>query len=897
MSTRSAESGLARGKRKSMTRKQAGAASAPLQTGSNNGRAHRAFGHIRQFLRRQAILLHQKSVIRRFTGIDDRVDPLHQKPLGMFFYNLRAVFFAASGLFLAPLIAVANLLNAPPYLLSSFHLLGVYWALGVVITLVLHPVFVRRLSKWGLSAVEDEFPPLFELYFALDFFLVLALLVTGYILKLPVGVVVMLMVANVVVYSACVGAGRGIDKIAIGLLALAVLLAFFSLSAADVQIGVKTWLDSLLLFGALAGMLFVTVVSVAMVSWLRAKEHQITKKQLEMLGEYENILSEAHSGVGFFAGKVRYSQDASHERVFRERVTEVLRRLCSLGAPFWYRSSCIWFVEEHQDRKYVLLPGPRFNFSEAREHKVGLEGDIGLLGVKKIQLIPSLVRFDQEGIPKLNPDEALLGKPIFRSDLDAPAAFVPLMRHGRRLGVLAIYGEPGGPPILTQERQFLRSLSSIIVDTMEQWEGRYRRLAHSEMDSLLACNSLEDVFTRAASILKKHLSAKACMVVFRRTPDGPMKVVAVEGVRSSMLGQEYSRAGSQTSRSADLGEVVRVDDVPRHRHDFDQEMLRRLEDAYGAQVSSWMAVPIGPKGDNYGVIKVINSEFRCPWFTKEDEHLGQELALRLHVLIQKFMHVEGFRDAKALAERNARQALAAQEKAEESAHDRQVDLLSITHQLQGPLITVIGALSWFQLESLPRSISELLDNAQALAEDALLLCHGTSMSFSLEAGKRSTLGQDEINAAEELELLTQRLVRSNARQDLKFRFMQADGFPLIRMDRQVFVNVVYSLIHNAMKYADENSEVDLDCGFEGQRPALKVRSLGEPILPAEKEAVFGKFKRGAAVRRTGRHHAGSGLGLWIARQLMRSVDGDLVLELSDAHPRLSIFVVYPPGFR
>ena len=98
------------------------------------------------------------------------------------------------------------------------------------------------------------------------------------------------------------------------------------------------------------------------------------------------------------------------------------------------------------------------------------------------------------------------------------------------------------------------------------------------------------------------------------------------------------------------------------------------------------------------------------------------------------------------------------------------------------------------------------------------------MSFALEAGRKSAVGQDEINASEELDRLARRLVRSNARHDLAFNYKQIPTFPSIKMDRQVFVNVFYSLIHNAMKYADEGSEVDFDCGFEGDRPALKVRA-------------------------------------------------------------------------
>ena len=92
-----------------------------------------------------------------------------------------------------------------------------------------------------------------------------------------------------------------------------------------------------------------------------------------------------------------------------------------------------------------------------------------------------------------------------------------------------------------------------------------------------------------------------------------------------------------TVKCAALGKVIRVDDVEANRDLFDDDLLYRLERAFGFRVKLVMAIPIGPKDDNHGVIKVVNSEFRCAWFTKEDEVLGRELALRLYVLVQKFL--------------------------------------------------------------------------------------------------------------------------------------------------------------------------------------------------------------------------------------------------------------------
>jgi len=111
------------------------------------------------------------------------------------------------------------------------------------------------------------------------------------------------------------------------------------------------------------------------------------------------------------------------------------------------------------------------------------------------------------------------------------------------------------------------------------------------------------------------------------------------------------------------------------------------------------------------------------------------------------------------------------------------------------------------------------------------------------------------------------------------------------------MSVMYCLIHNAMKYADADSTISLECGFEhatGEEAVLKVKSIGEPIDSSEREMIFHKFHRGRVVEATGRHHRGVGLGLWVARELMRSIGGDLTVELSVEHQRLSVFVVHFP---
>ena len=538
----------------------------------------------------------------------------------------------------------------------------------------------------------------------------------------------------------------------------------------------------------------------------------------------------------------------------------------------------------------VLIPGPSFRFEEAKVHSEGITLDKGFLGKEKLTLLRSL---------KNRTGKHREISPLFRGDTDVPAAFVPLKQDGEKIGVLALYGD--SPSILAGSREinFLEHLGSRFSDAISRWDRRHRSAAQREMDDLFLCESLEEeVFSRAADIMKTYLMAAACMVIFRPDPrNESMEIVATKGL-GEMPDLRYDTKTGLTGECAREGIAIRWDESEGWKK-FHPNYLKIVERAYGGRFYSWMAVPIGDKDENYGVIKVLDRTTRCNWFTSSNEELGRDLALRLKVIIQKFQHIKKTEDALKESERNAEMAKTAQKLAEEVAFQRQQDIMNITHQIQGPLISIIGAITSLYQSHPPKGVQSRLKFIQDLVEDAIAVSYGTFTTFAVETGRRISFGFHLIQVREELQKLSKRLQETNSRPDLVFSYEEKPNFPKIRMDRNVFISVMYSLLHNATKYADPASKVILECGMERAtgEAALKVKSLGEPILSYEKEKIFEKFERGARIRETGRFHHGVGLGLWVARNLMRAVGGDLSVELSPTHKRLSVFVVHFPQWR
>jgi signal transduction histidine kinase len=629
-----------------------------------------------------------------------------------------------------------------------------------------------------------------------------------------------------------------------------------------------------------AVMLLVTLFSVTMMSALATVGHRVTRIQLALLGEYQNILlgdATTHDGQ---------AREPPHsERQFKKRLRSVLKDLCNRHHELWYKSGVAWFAAHHDDRGKVFLLGPYENMTGLSEFRSGVDAASGFLVTNEALLLHSLQA--QVG------DRASTWR--LRLDLDAPAALVPLRREQEQVGALLFYGDEHSPPVPRQDEQFLSSLSSIIVNSWDQWRARYSAAAHNELDQLFVCERLDDLFPAAVRVLAKYLFAGGCMLVFRPDPNSnAMHVAAATGFGSEIVGAPYLAGEGQTGRCATAGTVIRVDNVALHRDAFDHALFQRLERAHGKPVKAWMAIPIGREPRNYGVIKIVNRSEGPDWFTPDDERLAEDLAVRLQITIEKIIQFSHTETAKNAAQRNAQVAKRAQTEAEAAARERLQDLMTITHQMQGPLAGVIGALTGITAD-LPILDRDLLEHAQALVEDAITIGYGTFTTFALKAGRSTAFFQNEIDAAFELRELATRVQRTNPRPGIKFVYKEEPGFPTLRFDGRVFTSVLYSLIHNAIKYADENTDVFLECSYErlSDKPAVKVKSTGAPILSAERESIFERFVRGRSVEH-GKLYAGVGLGLWVARQLMRALEGDLTLELSLDNARFSVFVVHFP---
>jgi signal transduction histidine kinase/HAMP domain-containing protein len=118
----------------------------------------------------------------------------------------------------------------------------------------------------------------------------------------------------------------------------------------------------------------------------------------------------------------------------------------------------------------------------------------------------------------------------------------------------------------------------------------------------------------------------------------------------------------------------------------------------------------------------------------------------------------------------------------------------------------------------------------------------------------------------------------------------ADGWLAIA-DADQLDQVVWALLDNAVKYGRRTPvEAAIAPDPESNRLRLTVADHGAGVAEEDRERLFGRFVRGNETT----PDEGSGLGLFVSRELCRAMDGDLVLEPADPS-RGAAFSVYLPA--
>jgi len=117
-----------------------------------------------------------------------------------------------------------------------------------------------------------------------------------------------------------------------------------------------------------------------------------------------------------------------------------------------------------------------------------------------------------------------------------------------------------------------------------------------------------------------------------------------------------------------------------------------------------------------------------------------------------------------------------------------------------------------------------------------------------------------------------------------------DKVSVIRADRNAFLQVLYNLVDNAIKFSGTSRKIDINLVYMDNEIQLTVKDYGIGISMKDQEKIFERFYRALESQRSGIR--GSGIGLTIVKKIVEDHGGYLTL---DSRPgKGSMFIVRIP---
>lgn len=256
----------------------------------------------------------------------------------------------------------------------------------------------------------------------------------------------------------------------------------------------------------------------------------------------------------------------------------------------------------------------------------------------------------------------------------------------------------------------------------------------------------------------------------------------------------------------------------------------------------------------------------------------------LIVLLLIFAPVSGYLVYEALKLKDRNEHLEEDIKHLKEDHERMLrtdkiksEFMSIaTHQLKSPLAKMKWALQYLMTANItcvtPQQ-KEVLDVAYDTSDKMIKLVNDL---IGVKETEETTLGYNFENSSvkEVIEKTIEnfKLPAEQKKVNIEFENTVPD-LPQLMIDPWKINLALGNLIDNAISYTPEGGKIEIKLESFGNSVRVSVKDNGIGIPEKEKEKIFNKFFRAGNALKI--KHEGTGLGLYIARNIIKVHGGDL----------------------
>jgi PAS domain S-box-containing protein len=217
----------------------------------------------------------------------------------------------------------------------------------------------------------------------------------------------------------------------------------------------------------------------------------------------------------------------------------------------------------------------------------------------------------------------------------------------------------------------------------------------------------------------------------------------------------------------------------------------------------------------------------------------------------------------------------------DATHDRRLEDLrsqfvaTISHELRTPLASLHGAALTLREHDLPAQTQD--DLLEMIAEQSNRLANLVGeilMAAQLDSGSLRVVA--DTFDPEELVRGVVTVAQARVGEETRIEVAVPPIVPMVHGDEERTRQVLLNLLDNAIKYSPSGGRIEVGLAAVGERLRFSVQDQGFGIPVGEEERIFDKFYRLDPDQRRG--IGGTGLGLYICRELVRSMHGRIWVE-------------------
>jgi PAS domain S-box-containing protein len=202
---------------------------------------------------------------------------------------------------------------------------------------------------------------------------------------------------------------------------------------------------------------------------------------------------------------------------------------------------------------------------------------------------------------------------------------------------------------------------------------------------------------------------------------------------------------------------------------------------------------------------------------------------------------------------------------------------TISHELRTPLASLHGAAMTLlerEHDLTGQTQHDLLDMIAVQSKRLANLVEEILLAGQLDSGSLRVV--TEPFDPEELVWTAAAVARMRVGDETRIDVTIPAVLPKVAGDPERTRQVLTNLVDNAIKYSPQGARIELGLEVDGEHARFSVRDEGLGIPIGEQKRIFEKFYRLDPDHRRG--VGGSGLGLYICRELVRSMNGRIWVE-------------------